>query len=433
MLDRVGSCRIEGEIASGGMAVLYRAVQETLGRPVAIKALKTAVQEDEAFAQRFEREARTLAQLQHENLIHVYEFYREQGALFIVMELVDGIDLYDLLEKVPRVPASVAACIALQVARALTYLHTMGVLHRDLKPANVLLSKNGIVKLGDFGIADDPRYSGDLTATGATLGTPSYMSPEQILGERLDWRSDQFSLGIVLYQMLAGRKPFAEDALHSLPEKIRTQSPPSLTQQSPEVPPSLVRIIDRCLRKKREQRYRTPEQLLTALEGFVGTQVGESGQAHIVRFLVERGLLPPAELADLPPPHRRARPLRTWKVPVPLQAPLAHAGLLLLLLLGVSLLRSLPLWTSPSPLAPLDEPESRTAQLWVVAEPWAEVVIDGQRVETTPFASPLRLRSGRRYVELRGPSFRSVRQTLDLKPGERRVLHVQMPLLPRGS
>jgi serine/threonine protein kinase len=186
------------------------------------------------------------------------------------MELVDGIDLYDLLEKVPRVPASVAACIALQVARALTYLHTMGVLHRDLKPANVLLSKNGIVKLGDFGIADDPRYSGDLTATGATLGTPSYMSPEQILGERLDWRSDQFSLGIVLYQMLAGRKPFAEDALHSLPEKIRTQSPPSLTQQSPEVPPSLVRIIDRCLRKKREQRYRTPEQLLTALEGFVG-------------------------------------------------------------------------------------------------------------------------------------------------------------------
>lgn len=432
MLDRVGSCRIEGEIASGGMAVLYRAMQETLGRPVAVKALKTAVQQDEAFAERFEREARTLAQLQHENLIHVYEFYREQGALFIVMELVDGIDLYDLLEKVPRLPPTVAACIALQVARALTYLHTMGVLHRDLKPANVLLSKSGIVKLGDFGIADDPRYAGDLTATGATLGTPSYMSPEQILGERLDWRSDQFSLGIVLYQMLGGRKPFAEDALHSLPEKIRTQSPPPLHKLCPEAPPALIRIVDRCLRKKRAERYRTPEQLLVALEGFVSDHVGESGQACIVRFLVERGLLPPSELGPLPPPQA-ARPKVRFSVPERLRAPLAHAVLLVVMLSGVALLRSLPLWTPPSPLAPLGAPDAKVAQLLLVVDPWAEVLVDGQHLETTPFARPLRLRSGRRYVELRGPFFRPVRQALDLQPGENRVLHVQMPLLPKGS
>jgi len=414
------------------MAVLYRAVQETLGRPVAIKALKTAVQEDEAFAQRFEREARTLAQLQHENLIHVYEFYREQGALFIVMELVDGVDLYDLLEKVPRLPSTVAACIALQVARALSYLHTMGVLHRDLKPANVLLSKSGIVKLGDFGIADDPRYAGDLTATGATLGTPSYMSPEQILGERLDWRSDQFSLGIVLYQMLAGRKPFAEDALHSLPEKIRTQAPQELAKSCPETPSALIRIVERCLRKKRDQRYRTPEQLLVALEGFVGDHVGESGQAHIVRFLVERGLLPATDLSGLPQPQAHKRRVRLH-LPTQLRVPLVHAGLLLLLLFGVSLLRALPLGMPRSPLAPPGEPPWRSSQLLVIADPWAEVFVDGQRIETTPFSSPLRLRSGRRYLELRGPYFKAVRQMLDLVPGELRVVKVQMPLLTRGS
>ena len=431
MLDRVGSCRIESELASGGMAVLYRAVQETLDRPVAVKALKTAVQEDEAFAQRFEREARTLAQLQHENLIHVYEFLREQGALFIVMELVDGIDLYDLLEKVPRLPPSVVACVGLQIARALSYLHTMGVLHRDLKPANVLISRAGIVKLGDFGIADDPRHAGDLTATGATLGTPSYMSPEQILGERLDWRSDQFSLGIVLYQMLAGRKPFAEDAQHSLPEKIRTQPPSSLQKLCPDAPPALVRIIDRCLRKKRAERYRTPEQLLVALEGFVGETVAESGQAHIVRFLVERGLLPPGELQGLPSPKpQRARRLT---IPQVYRAPLAHLLLLGVLLLSVTLWRGLFSATFPSPLVPAWEPDAKTAQLFLTADPLAEVYVDGQLVETTPFATPLRLRAGVRYLELRGPYFRPVRQRIDLKPGERRDLHVQMPLLPRGS
>ncbi len=432
MLDRVGSCRIEGEIASGGMAVLYRAVQETLGRPVAVKALKTAVQEDAAFAERFEREARTLAQLQHENLIHVYEFYKEHGALFIVMELVDGIDLYDLLEKVPRLPPTVAACIALQVARALTYLHTMGVLHRDLKPANVLLSKSGIVKLGDFGIADDPRYSGDLTATGATLGTPSYMSPEQIVGERLDWRSDQFSLGIVLYQMLVGRKPFAEDAQHSLPEKIRTQAPPELGKLCPDVPPALLRIVERCLRKKRDQRYRTPDQLLVALEGFVSEHVGESGPACIVRFLVERGLLPPAELETLPEKQVVRRKVR-WSVPPVLKTPLWHAGLLLMMLILVQGVRWLPLGTPRSPLAVATEPDAKVAQLLVLVDPWAEVLIDGQKVETTPFARPLRLRAGRRYLELRGPFFKPVRQALDLQPGDSRVLQVQMPLLSKGS
>ncbi len=251
MIDQVGSCRIIEELASGGMAVIYRAVQETLNRAVAVKALKTAVMQEGTFSERFEREARTLAQLQHENIVHVYDFQKQNGAYFIVMELVEGIDLYDLLEKTPILPIEVAAIIAMQVARALDYAHWRGILHRDIKPANIMLTKGGVVKLMDFGIASDPAFPGDLTETGTGLGTPSYMSPEQILGDRLDFRSDLFSLGIVLYQMVAGRKPFIEDAERSVMHKIRLDAPPSVRSLNPDVPRELERILNRTLEKRK--------------------------------------------------------------------------------------------------------------------------------------------------------------------------------------
>src|SRR5471030_366501 len=133
MLERIGNCRIVEEIASGGMAVVYRAVQEPLGRIVAIKALKTSAAAEENVVTRFEREAKSLANLQHENIIHIYDFYKERGSLFIVMEYVQGTDLYDLLEKSGRVPFDVAAVIAMQVARALDYVHYRGIVHRDIK------------------------------------------------------------------------------------------------------------------------------------------------------------------------------------------------------------------------------------------------------------------------------------------------------------
>ena len=239
VIERIGNCRILSEIASGGMAVVYKAVQESLNRTVAVKALKTAVAVDAQFTIRFEREALSLAQLQHENIIHVYDFYKERGALFIVMEYVEGVDLYDVLERCGRLPLDVAAIIAMQVARALDYAHYRGVIHRDIKPANIMIARSGGVKLMDFGIARDQSFS-DLTQTGTGLGTPSYMSPEQILGDRVDFRSDVFSLGIVLYQMTTGRKPFIEDEHKSVMHKIRLEQAPSL------------------IRDRRRRRVRTP-------------------------------------------------------------------------------------------------------------------------------------------------------------------------------
>ena len=385
--------------------------------------------EEAGFVERFEREARTLAQLQHENLIHVYDFYREHGALFIVMELVDGIDLYDLLERAGALPVDVAAIIALQVARALDYLHFVGVLHRDLKPANILLTKSGVVKLGDFGIADDPRHVGDLTATGVGLGTPSYMSPEQVLGERLDARSDQFALGVVLYQMLAGRKPFVEDAERSVVEKIRGEDPTPLSRLRPEVPLVLQRIVERCLRKRRKDRFASPQELVLALERFLAERVAMNYHTRLVEFLATQGLLAEDEasavlsslglrgapasssLSSSQPAGVRGRPGRHALIQELALKQLAVAAAVAALLAALHLV---PLGRPPSPILRTDEP-GPPGYLSVLAEPWAEVYIDDQLVETTPFAAALRLRPGRRFVELRNPTCR-LRRTLDVVP-----------------
>src|SRR5262249_39180985 len=158
MLERIGNCRIVEEIASGGMAVVYRAVQEPLGRVVAIKALKTSAAAEENVITRFEREAKSLANLQHENIIHVYDFHHERGAMFMVMESVKGIDLSDLLEKCGRLPYDAAAILAMQVARAMDYIHYRGIIPRDVKPANIMIARTGGVKLMDFGIARDTSF-----------------------------------------------------------------------------------------------------------------------------------------------------------------------------------------------------------------------------------------------------------------------------------
>ena len=229
MLEQIGNYRILEEIGYGGMAVVYKGIQESLGRTVAIKALRTSMATEKDAVARFDREATSMASFQHENIITVYDFFPHRGALFIVMEYVEGADLYDLLENSPRLPPDIVAIIALQIARALDYAHFRGVIHRDVKPANIILSKLGTVKLTDFGIA---RLGGsDLTWTGVGLGTPAYMSPEQVTGQRLDARSDIFSLGVVMYQLVTGQKPFEEDTELTVLQKVRSHAPPSLPRQ----------------------------------------------------------------------------------------------------------------------------------------------------------------------------------------------------------
>src|SRR5262249_27794789 len=242
------------------------------------------------FALRFEREARFMASLQHENILHVYDFIKDGDTMYIIMEYVQGIDLYDLLQLTPKLPVDVAAVIGLQIARALHYAHFGGTIHRDIKPANIIVSHQGEVKLMDFGIARDHSLS-DLTETGTGVGTPSYMSPEQILGDKLDFRSDIFSLGIVLYQCITGQKPFVEDETRTVMQRIRLDRYVHPRKIVAGVPSSMERILARCMEKVPAVRYSTTQALIDDLMEFLSGRVLINHSARIVMYLREVGVI----------------------------------------------------------------------------------------------------------------------------------------------
>lgn len=417
VLTRVGSCRIVGEVASGGMAVVYKAVQDHLERVVAVKALKPHAAQEEHIATRFEREARALAALQHENLIQVYDFHVEKQALYMIMEYVEGQDLYDLLDRCGRLPYDVAAIIAMQVARALDYVHYRSIIHRDIKPANVMLSRQGGVKLMDFGIARDHSLE-DLTELGTGLGTPAYMSPEQIIGDKPDARSDIFSLGILLYQMVTGRKPFVEDELRSVMHKIRLEPHVRARKLNPDVPRELEKIIDRCLEKSPKNRWPSAQAMVMAIERFVAKHVDMNYQARLVLFLrsqnviseiemsqyISAAMVPGGALGMVPTtPHTRSAVRRGLVV----QATLAAVTTLMLGLIHIA-----PVGKNAN--AELLVRSSDIGHIQLVANPWASIAVDGRPSGETPLGQPLALATGRHTVVLSHPWYEPYEVNVDL-------------------
>jgi len=259
---------ILSEIGKGGMATVYKANQVSLDRIVAIKEISPAIASSPELVERFKREARASASLVHENIIQVYNFGEpKKGALFIVLEYLDGEDLKTALKRSNPVPARIAAIIARDVARGLAYAHSKGFIHRDVKPGNVMISAGGEVKLMDFGIVRE--IDSDLTRTGAFLGTPSYMSPEQFLGDTITPSSDVFSLGVLLYEMLSGVKPFAADNESSLSKKVRTEKEEKIKNLNSSVPRKLQKIVHNSLKKEPDKRTGSAEELVVALESFL--------------------------------------------------------------------------------------------------------------------------------------------------------------------
>lgn len=408
MLERIGNCRVVDEVASGGMAIVYRAIQDDLNRTVAIKALKPELAGDEQLATRFEREAQSLAALQHENIINVYDFHREHDALFIVMEYVEGIDIYDLLDRCGRLPFDVAAVIAVQVARALDYVHYRDVIHRDIKPANIMISRQGGVKLMDFGIARDSSFDKELTQTGTGIGTPSYMSPEQILGDKLDSRSDIFSLGIVLYQMVTGRKPFVEDEERSVMNKIHLEPHTPARKLNPELPRELERIIDKCLQKQPKDRYRSGQALVMALERFLAKHVEMNYHTRLVLFQRNQDILTQLEADEYLNPNMLAADSPLSQSNVQLRRVLRRALVVQSVILGiVSLMTGLihlaPVGATVPAIVVHTDPKHGFIRF--VANPWAEIFVDDESIGFTPTAYPVELEVGSHEIELRNPEW----------------------------
>ncbi|MGE5385999.1 MAG: serine/threonine-protein kinase [Betaproteobacteria bacterium] len=248
----IGRYRIIREIGRGTMGIVYEAFDPVLERGVALKTvrLEPGPQQGLEFKERFQREAKSAARLNHPNIVTIHDAGEEGGVAYIAMEFLEGKTLRCLMDE-GRLTTEEAVNYAIQIAEGLDYAHRFGIIHRDIKPDNIIVSTYGRAKITDFGIAQLPM--GNLTQTGALLGTPKYMSPEQIRGERLDGRADIFSLGVILYEMLTGKPPFAGDSLTSTMYKILQELP--VDPPDEQCPAGIRQILARSLAKDKEQRY----------------------------------------------------------------------------------------------------------------------------------------------------------------------------------
>ncbi len=263
---QVGRYLVQSRLGRGGMATVYRAHDPSIGRDVAIKFLHASLAEDEDCKTRFLREARAAGGLSHPNIVVVHDVGEIEGRPYMAMELIDGKPLDEVVERAEVLPLRDAVVMGVQLARALGYAHERGIVHRDIKPGNIMVLKDRkSVKVTDFGIAHIDEGAQQRTQVGALLGTPQYMSPEQARGDKVDGRSDLFSAGIVLYQMITGSRPFRGDNPVATITKIVNDPHPPVTQGRPEAPASLRRVIDRCLAKNPAQRYQSGNELADAL------------------------------------------------------------------------------------------------------------------------------------------------------------------------
>ncbi len=434
-LPTIDGFRLLEELGAGALSTVYKAIEEPLGRPVALKVLKATVALDSPFAEQLEREAQVLATLCHPNVGQLYGFSRTPSGMHLVLEFVDGFSLATIAKKRPTLPADAVLVVGAAVARGLAHAHDRGVVHRDVKPANVLVSRRGEVKLFDFGIAQRAAdASKPLTPVRhenfAAFGTPAYMAPEQILGEGVDARSDLFSLGVVLYQLLCGARPFERgDEAEGRPAAHRIRRDPAipLHRRAPEVPPALERVVMRAIQKLPADRFQTAEDLAEALEDLLATRSDLRRPMLLVRALEGAGLVDAAEGGAGKVPVRRKRT----------SPRLAIAGLGLLgaaVVAGGALLQSGAHRDGEAAGArPLDLLPAQPGYLRVLATPWAEVWIDGQRVDVTPFARPIALPEGTHYVTLVHPNAPIEKRTVGIVKGETRTVDAVMNVPQPGA
>ena len=259
---QLGRYVIQSELGRGAMGVVYKATDSILERTVAVKTVNITLEREyaEKYEHRFYQEAKAAGGLNHPNIVTIHDVGKAGDVVFMAMEYIEGVELRTLIGEGRPLRLPQAVSIAAQVAEGLAYAHQRGVVHRDIKPANIMVVANGPVKITDFGIAR-MRGSGDLTQTGTLLGSPKYMSPEQVIGKRADQRSDIFSLGVILYEMLCGAAPFNGENVTALMYQIVNFVPPSPSSLNSAVPPMLDLIVAKMLAKPLESRYQDAAEL----------------------------------------------------------------------------------------------------------------------------------------------------------------------------
>jgi serine/threonine-protein kinase len=266
MISQLGRYNIIGELGQGAMGTVYKAVDPLIDRVVAIKTinLSLALDEKDEYESRFYQEAKAAGRLSHPNIVTIYDVGKSGEIAYIAMEFLQGRELRDILNDGKRMPVEQVINIVAQVAQGLAYAHEYGIVHRDVKPSNIMIVRDGHVKITDFGIAR-MASAAVRTQTGMVLGSPKYMSPEQVVGKLTDQRSDIFSLGVMLYEMLTGQAPFSGENVNAIMYQTLNSVPPPPSTLSPNVPEMLNFIVAKALAKKLENRYQDTKEFAADL------------------------------------------------------------------------------------------------------------------------------------------------------------------------
>src|SRR5918992_5780826 len=290
--------RLEEKVGSGGMSSVYRAFDPTLERRVAIKMMHRDISSDPDQLERFRREARAVARLNHPHVVTVIDAGEDDGAPYIVFEYVEGETLKERIRRLGRLPVSEAVAYAIEIGRALECAHANKLVHRDVKPQNVLIDSEGRAKVTDFGIARSLEVEG-LTATGRVLGTTDYVAPEQALGDEVTAQSDIYSLGVVLYEMLTGEAPFKADTQVAVAMKHVRDPLPDIRMRRPEMSAALASVVEIACAKETANRYATAHEMVHELEQALVIETSRSGEASGEATTVLRSL--PSDTAEFGP------------------------------------------------------------------------------------------------------------------------------------
>jgi serine/threonine protein kinase len=406
-----GEYEVERELGRGGMAMVFKATEQGLGRTVALKVLPPESGLTARASERFRREARVVAELDHPNIIPVYRVGQVGGLLFIVMKLVEGRSLDTILAEQGALPLPVVLYVLRGVSRALAYAHERGIVHRDVKGGNVLIDQDGRVLVSDFGVA---LRSSDVTLTtdGSLIGTPSFMSPEQCAGQRAGPQSDQYSVGIMAFQMLTGRVPFQSETLQGVMQHHFFTPVPDLRSARSDIPEALIAVIEKSLAKEATDRFDTTRDLLQALEAIPFAEEDWKFSEQTLRRLtlgetVERvdtkelPVLPDARTLSISSPGRRSR--SRWMRQAAVVGGLALVGAGAAWWMGRS--SSGPLNAADAPVTLLaapthvdPHPQVSGKLRLLTSPPNAEILIDGRRLgvgsvfDAAVAAGPHRLR-----------------------------------------